>query len=252
MSQDKTGKSSEKGFSLLELLLVMIITSFILALVYIKFRPDMDSGDGERAIEAIAQKLAMRRDEAIRLNGLSAATSLENETAPLVVIDFDDLQTTASLAINGDDADGDHHDDVTGEMLTYLKGGDWKFSYRNDALKLPDTWKIVRDGEMNVKPIRIKDQERGVAVTKIAFDADGRVYGYYNGAWQRFPTVAASDEQSGDQGASPFWAVYLQHTDSKYTDGTLCVAVAIYPSGQIEKFRFDGSTWRGWRGRTVE
>lgn len=237
--------TNEKGFSLLELLLVMIISCVILALVYVKFRPQFDSGSAEKAIEAVAERIAERRDEAIRLNGLAATTSLETQVAPLVEIDFQDPSTTASLIINGDDTSGDHLDDDTGEMLTYLNGNVWQYSYRNNALNLPSSWNIVSDGNLNVKPIFGKG--RGTLVTRIGFDATGHVYGFHNGDWEKYPADSSTEQQS-----PPFWAIYLESSGSNKNTETLAVAIAVYPSGQIEKFRFDGSKWRGWRGRTIE
>jgi prepilin-type N-terminal cleavage/methylation domain-containing protein len=245
MSREKSHAINQKGFSLLELLLVMIISCVILAMVYIKFRPDFDSGSAEKAIETVAEKVAGRRDEAIRLNGLAAATSLETEVAPLVEIDFSDPETTASLIINGDDTNGDHLDDDTGEVLTYLSGNVWQYSYRDDPMKLPSSWNIVPEGNLTVQPIY--GRGRGTLVTRIGFDATGHVYGFHNGAWQKYPADSSTNQQE-----SPFWAIYLERSGAGQNQETLAVAIAVYPSGQIEKFRFDGSKWRGWRGRTIE
>ena len=245
MSRENSPKTAEHGFSLLELLLVICISSVIVALVYIKFRPDFDSGSGERTIEAVADKVAMRRDEAVRLNGLAAATSLETLVAPLVEIDFSDLSTTRSLIINGDDVDGDHYDDDTGDLLTHLSGNAWQFSYRNDALKLPSSWHVVESGSMTAEIIN--GNGRGTPVTKIGFDAEGRVYGFIDGNWQKYPADSSTEQEN-----PPFWAIYLENSGAGRNAETLVVAVAVYPSGQIEKFRFDGSRWRGWRGRTIE
>ena len=239
-------QTAEKGFSLLELLLVIVLASVIAALTYTKFRPQLDSGAAERTLETVAEKIAMRRDEAIRLNGLAAATSLETDTAPLVEIDFKDLPTTASLIINGDDLDHDNYDDDTNQRLTSLSGNRWKYSFRGDALSLPTFWHFSAKGELSV-PLIGGGRGRGNPVTRIGFDAAGRAYGDSgDGEWQKFPQDSSSDQQS-----APFWAVYLESNGAKKNQ-TLAIAVAVYPSGQIEKFRFDGAAWRGWRGRAVE
>lgn len=248
MRRKNTPAIHEKGFSLLELLLVIVISSVIAATVYIKFRPDFDSGSAERTIEAVAEKVAGRRDEAIRLNGLAAAaTSLEAQVAPLVEIDFLDPATTASLIIDGDDGNSDYFDDDTGEFLTHLNGSGWKYSYRGDALKLPAAWRVVAKSDMSVAPIN--DRGRGVPVTRIGFDAAGHVYGYADDTWQKYPADSSTEQQY-----SPFWTIYLEGSgrDQNAPALAVAVAVAVHPSGQIEKFRFDGSRWRGWRGRTIE
>lgn len=235
-------KNTEKGFSLIELLFVIVVVAFIASFAFSRFLSTReDAGSGERTLEQVASRIQMRRTEAIRLNGLRVATSIETETAPLVEINFADLATTASLVIDGTDADDDGLDDASGESLTRLVGNYWQYAYRADALAPATEWNINEQENSNL--IASGSGGRGIPVTRIGFDGDGRAYGYLDGTWRDFPTGALMDEQK-----PPFWAVYM----SKGEQGNIAVAVAVYPSGSIEKFRFDGNTWRGWRGRETE
>ena len=246
-----TRLNSESGFSLIELMLVIGLIGLISALAFSRFLSANDTGAGERALQQINSRIQQRRDEAIRLNGLRAATSLENEVAPLVEMDLSDLSTTASLIINGTDADGDGRDDDTGETLTRLRSGNWQYSYRNDALDLPAGWSVVADDDRSLPIIgNGAGHGQGANVTRLGFDANGRTFGYVNGGWQRFPTGASPDENSAEN--PPFWATYVARTDSLGTKNLIAVAVAVYPSGQTEKFHFDGYVWRGWRGRVIQ
>lgn len=247
MSRVIPNKTAQNGFSLIELIIVIGLVCLISALAYSHLLSKTDSAAGERALESVAERVAMRRDEAIRLNGLQSATSLESEIAPLVEIDFSDLNSTASLIINGRDNDNDHYDDDTGEMLTFLESDGWKYSYRKDSLELPDSWHVVSEKEMPVKLIGGGGNGQGVPVTKVGFDADGRAYGYNaEGIWEKYPSGSSTDESY-----SPFWTIYIVRSSSNKKSEAQAVAVAVYPSGQIEKFRYDGSVWRGWRGRAI-
>lgn len=237
----------QSGFTLVELLVVIIIIGLIASFAFSRFLSSQDAGAGERVVSSVASKIQQRRDEAVRLNGLNAATSLEFQTAPLVTIDFARSETTRSLIIDGTDADGDGRDDATNTSLTRLQNNDWIYSYRSDALQLPRNWTVTDPAGRSssvVGSIGNGSDGRGVPVTRVGFDGRGRAYGFVSGAWQKYPTSssASSSSATGAQN-TPFWAVYIGG------DAQSAVAVAIYPSGQTEKFRFDGSLWRGWRGR---
>lgn len=229
----------QSGFSLIELLIVIIIIGLIASFAFSRFLSVQDAGAGERVIQTVAAKIGQRRDEAIRLNGLNAATSLENEIAPLVVIDFSDSEATASLITDGTDADGDGRDDATGARITRLQNNVWQYSYRPDAIEFPGDWAV----STSIAPVGNGSDGRGVPVTRIGFDGAGRAYGYAKGAWQKYPSGSSEDTASTQN--TPFWAVYAG-------SGQYAVAVAVYPSGQTEKFRFDGVSWRGWRARIAE
>lgn len=230
----------QSGFSLIELLIVIIIIGLIASFAFSRFLSVQDAGSGERAVSAVAAKIGQRRDEAVRLNGLTVSTSLESQTAPLVTIDFGDLPTTASLFIDGTDANRDGIDDDTLAPLTRLQSNNWSYAYRPDRLQLPGSWTILQNPPTTVGNI---SDGRGVPVTRVGFDGDGRAYGYVSGVWQKYPALSSSSSPAaallGEQN-TPFWAVYIGSREN-------AVAVAIYPSGQTEKFRFDGSLWRGWR-----
>ena len=245
--------SNQSGFSLIEMVLVVAIISLVCALAFSRLLGGNDGGGGERVIADAAVRITERRDEAVRLNGNLARTSLEEQTAPLVVVDFAGANAGASLIIDGVDADGDHRDDDSGDLLTHLENNDWIYSYRNDALKLPTGWSVLTTNRVaRVKLIGNGKNGQGALVTRIGFDAAGRAYGFERDEWQRFPI---GTEPSGSADTSPFWAVYFVNsteTPNRQTRVRSMVAIAVYPSGHTEKFRFDGENWLGFRSRNLD
>lgn len=230
-------KKKHSGFSLIELLFVITLIGLIATLSFSRYLKQADTAAGERVLEQIASRLQLRRNEAIRLNGNRAATSLETETAPPVEINLTSLSTTASLIIDGTDIDNDGIDDETGTALTRLEDGNWQYAYRADPLSLPNGWVIGTPPE-NVGLIGGGATGRGIATTRIGFDGDGQAYGSTGTELEQFPPGATLDDQ-----LAPFWAIYM-------SNGSGNIAIALYPSGTIEKFRFDGTVWRGWRGQS--
>lgn len=244
----KKTDTNQKGFSLIELILVILLIALIAAMAFSRFLSTSDAGAGEINLQEVVSKINQRRDEAIRLNGNRASTSLEREVAPLVEIDFNDLTTTGSLVIDGKDANGDHYDDETGALLTHVAGGRWVYSRKSDPAEIAGGWRILTSEE-EIPVGLIGQNGQGDAVTKIGFDGDGRAYGWQDGSWQKFPATR-NKKSPGSDTPSMFWAVYLVKDDNR-SKSPQAVAIAVYPSGQTEKFRYDGGAWLGFRARGI-
>lgn len=245
------------GFTLIETVLTITIVAMIAVLAYSTLWGKDETAGAEKTLGDAAGRIAQKRDEAIRLNGQKAATSFNNFIAPLVEVDFGSLETTASLIIDGTDNDGDQQDDYTEEYLTHLRDNRWVYSYRNDALELSAEWEVyLPDSSRMPVPLISKGHNGcGAAVNKIGMDDQGRIYAFEQGEWRKFPVGAPLD--LGNSATSPFWAIYFIKKQNRSGIGTArssigaAVAIAVYPSGQIEKFRFNGERWSGYKGRTV-
>lgn len=229
------------------MLVVISIIGVFVAWGLSRFFGGSDSGAGERNLQSVTETIKQKRDEAVRLNGNRMQTSLESEVAPILTVDFDDFSTTASLVVSGLDEDRDNYDDETRTLLTHVERGNWVYSYRNDEIKMIGNWKVVTNpGELDTGPIT--DSGQGDLVTKIGFDGDGRAYGWQNDAWQKFPINLDQKKDSHDDSFSSFWAIYLVNESNKNS----AIAIAVYPSGQTEKFRYDGTSWLGFRSRNIQ
>lgn len=240
---NKKSATSENGYSLVELLLVIALVSLIAGLAFSRFL-GLSEGGAETNLQNLSAVVNQKRDEAIRLNGNVAPTSLEFQIAPLVELDFADPETTKTLIVEGLDRNGDYLDDETGELLTHVEGGGWIYSRRDDARRLTNGWEVVADeGSLPVPPIAANG--RGELVTKIGFDGEGRVFGWQKEEWRKFPLSFNEKKNSPDL---YFWAVYLKSANETNRE---VIALAVYPTGQTEKYRFDGEIWQGYRQRVV-
>lgn len=257
---------SESGFSLIEMMLVVIVAVIVTTMAMTGFYGGSANTSGaEGLLENAAGRLVERRAAAVRLNGEDRRSKLQTFTALPLPIDFSDLSTTATLRINGTDDDADCLDDVTGQPLTCLEindgnQGEWAAVYNDDPLKMPDGWQIAGStGQLNKIPlIGGGANGRGVIATKIGFDATGKALAVETAVsgWQKFPTGSIQSDVPSAENA-PFWAIYfVSAPKSKILIGknavvASAVALAVHPSGLIEKFRYDGSQWIGFQNRTL-
>src|SRR5438105_6000645 len=108
---------AQRGHSLVELLIVMVIIVIVAGLAFTRFS---GRDDGVRLGQDVARRIRERRAAAIQLNALTAATQLEQFVQPPVRIDFADAETTRSLRLEGKDADRDGYEDTSGLALTHF------------------------------------------------------------------------------------------------------------------------------------
>ncbi len=249
-----------RGFSLLEMMLAIFIVILVSAIAVSNFFTDSASvGGAERLLEETASRLVERRASAVRLNDDDVRTGLSELNVNPLPMDFSNLLTTGSLRIDGADVDKNCIDDVTGlslTCLTYYNGeSKWSLAVSEDYLELPRKWKLVQfQDELNGIPLIGGGKNgRGVVATKIGFDGRGFAYAVnpQTKSWESQPTGSQiTDYPSGND--APFWSIYFILPSA---DGELpkaAIAVAIHPSGLIERFRFDGSDWIGFKNRTLK
>ena len=255
---------NQKGFSLMEMMVVLIIITIVSAIaISYAYSGASEVGGGERVLEEVSARIVERRAEAVRMNGDDRRARLQEfEVAPLP-IDFSDLSKTASLRTEGTDTDRDCVDDVTQKPITCLNisgnQAEWSLAFNDDALSLPTGWQILaKRNRYNVIPtIGDGSNGRGVQVSAIAFDATGKAQAKEIGSdqWVNMPTGAVqSDTPSANE--APFWAIYF------YVPGgggilnqqppKALVAVAVHPSGLVERFRYDDGEWIGFNNRVVK
>lgn len=258
-------RSREAGFSLIEMLIVMAVIGILVGYALSRNGATASTaGGGERALDEVERRLYERHDAAVRLNRLAAPTSLENYTAPPVEIDLTNATTTRALLIEGVDANGDGRDDNTGSTLTSLAPpataggqGTWNYSYENSqALALPIGWRILTAPEQlgAIPQIGLGQQGRGVLATGFGFDGQGRaMVRNAAGVWTTLPVGSLATADSPQ--TAPFWAVYMVQTQGAANNtagvGAAAVAISVHPTGQFERWRWDGTTWRGFRRRTL-
>lgn len=243
----------ESGFSVIELLFVVAIVTLLAAVVVSSgYFNNSSSHGGEQLITDLATRFHERRAEVQRLNGSRITTSLDIAATP---IEFDllNLSTTASLITEGRDQGGDGEDDDTGEILTHLRPkpgspdqGEWVFSHRQDAVSLPSDWKLVTNvSDLTTIPLIASGARgRGIPVTRIGFDGEGRaLHKNEAGVWEKVPAGTSAGKKANE---SAFWVFYFVRPGSTNT----AVALGIYPaSGVTERFRYDGTAWRGFADR---
>jgi prepilin-type N-terminal cleavage/methylation domain-containing protein len=255
--------TSEKGFTLMEAMIVMIIIS-ILSAIYVTrvYNSNSDAG-GERIITDTVTSLKSRRSEALRLSGNDHRTDLSVQRSQPLEIDFGNLANTASLRVEGADSDGDCQDDNTGFKLTCLqeqKNGRWSWSYAylDDAMKLPQNWIVLQSPKQmsGISMIFDGTDGRGVMATKIGFTPEGKAKAFNSrsGTWDSYPEGStASDHPSLED--SPFWAIYFGEVGTTTTirgrnSIKAAIAIAVHPSGLIERYRYDSETgWIGYNNR---
>jgi prepilin-type N-terminal cleavage/methylation domain-containing protein len=259
-------KNSQSGYTLIETVVVLIIVSFLAAIfvsqVYMK---KTEAGGGERVIAEVVSALQSKKNEARRLSGNDRRLDLTNQISYPVEIDFNNLSTTASLRVDGTDEDGDCRDDVTGMQLTCLTQlGEsepfvWKYSYLDDALKLPANWNLVKSPKQLGPVPLIFDGEngRGVMASKIGFTPQGRAVAFnpVTGQWDDYPEGSVASEHPSLE-ESPFWAIYFNETGQEISLGrgrmvsSPTIAIAVHPTGLIERFRYDPQVgWIGYNNR---
>lgn len=262
MEKDKSVfRQLEKGFSLIELMIVLFIVILVSALTFSKFYGSAtDIGGAEKILEETSARIVERRSDAVRLNGEDRRLALQQLTVSPLPMDFTNLNTTASLKIEGTDSDGNCVDDLTNKNLTCfsVSGGTaaWQLSYHQDEIKLPRGWQVItsRDSLGSLPLIGNGTNGRGVIVTKIGFDGKGKALALELGSsvWKTMPTGANVSETPSANNA-PFWAIYfavLENTPGGNSQVKAMIAIAIHPSGMIERFRYDNG-WIGVNNRTL-
>jgi prepilin-type N-terminal cleavage/methylation domain-containing protein len=260
--------ASQAGVSLVELLVVVFVAAIILSIAVARLNSSSDDvGGAERLLDEAAAKISARKSDAVRLDGEDKRRGLQRVATDPLPIDFSSLETTGSLRIDGPDADKDCYDDVTGKSLTCLieahGRGVWQPALNPDALVLPSEWHVLTNaGEANINLVGGGSRGRGVLATEIGFDGSGRAYARNSGSgeWVGMPLGAESGAEPSEEGA-PFWAVYFVQfkkgsAEKKggvvSSDVNAAVAIAIHPSGLIERFRYDGNEWIGYKNRSLK
>ena len=221
---------------------------------------ESDIGGAEGLLKSAASRINDRRGDAVRLGGDDRSFTLADDVSaniPPLAINFVSLDVTGSLVTEGTDADRNCFDDVSGKRLTCLQniGGTyrWSLAIGKDTLVLPEGWAVATDkSQLGSVPL-ISGAGRGVFVTEIGFDAEGRALARTaadSGNWQSFPPNA---DPSADAGLdkSPFWAVYFVPLYKSSGSKNIAVAVGVHPSGYVEMLRYDGAKWLGFGNRNL-
>lgn len=246
----------QNGFSLIEMMLTLMVVGIISVIAFKQlYRRDGDVGGGERILQTASAKIIERRGDALRLRGEDRRLQVSvrpSSVAPLA-INFADLQTTASLVIEGTDDDKDCTEDITGQPLTCLKivGGaaSWLPKYADNRLALPSGWRVAQNaGDLGAIPLIAGGANgRGVLVTAIWFTPTGSAVWLDSFSSYNLPAgTPSSSSAAPSQANSPFWAIYFVSSGSP----ALAVAVAVHPNGSTENFRWDGAQWIGYQNRT--
>lgn len=239
------------GFTLIELLVVVVLVMILAAIVVPRgFFGSHSSHGGEQLMNDIYERLYERRKAVQRLNSGSQLSSFQTAPAPPLEFNFEDLSTTASIVTEGVDNNHDGYDDETGDKLTFLRTGagnsmQWDIAYRGDAIKIPADWKLARTpSELGAIPLIAGGiKGRGVLVTRIGFDGTGRAFHRnQSGVWEKQPPASAATKASYE---NAFWAIYFVRPGTANT----ALAIAVYPSGNSERFYYDGTQWRGYSDR---
>jgi prepilin-type N-terminal cleavage/methylation domain-containing protein len=254
---------NERGFSLIEMMAVIFVVVIISAIAVSRlYTGSSEVGGAERLLEEASARIVERRSEAVRLNGDDRRSLLVNFSAAPLPIDFSNLSSTASLKTEGVDDNRDCYDDYTQAKLTCLtirgNRAEWDLSFNQDELKLPDGWQVFQPGnKAKILPL-IGDglNGRGVLATAIGFDATGKALAKEAGSneWVKVPTGAVQSETPSSD-YSPFWAIYFVVSSSggirQNNEIKAAVAVAVHPSGLVERFRYDDGEWIGFQNRAV-
>lgn len=265
-SQIARGADS-RGFSLVELLVTVAVIALVVgasAAFVSRSRPDQQ-GAAERVLTDLKRVVTTRQAQARQLNTASrvGGTSLEaGVNAFDIKVDFAQLETTRDLALDGVDADSDGLDDNTGQQLARFVGADFVPAYTGQALRLPTGWRIaLTPDEMGGIPMIAGGAgQRGRPAQCVVFTADGSTLPYGRNAAQPANCGGGGDNAviTGTSrssylspSTSPFLAVYAVFTPPGSEDADAAVALAVYPAGYVEGFRWDGGQWVGYNGRVI-
>ena len=248
---------SQIGFSLIELIIVLGLISVLAAIFFSLFSADeIDPNGAERFLAQAVLKIESRQADARRMSGEMRGRNLERAgKVPPLEIDFARSAALADLRIEGVDENGDCTDDETYEKLTCLKkefpGGNtvWSYAYTNNSLKIPEEIIVAKKTEDLGGISLIADHGRGVLVTKIGFDRAGKGYGFEGDTFKSVPSGSPeSYAASPAPDQSPFWAIYFYSEK----DENFAAAIAVYPGGNAEVFRFSDGAWLGFKNRQIK
>jgi prepilin-type N-terminal cleavage/methylation domain-containing protein len=254
----------ERGYTLIELLLALAIVVLLAAFAAFAGRTRADQqGEGERVLADITRVVTTRQAQVRQLNlkSLTGGTSLEApiKDASALDVDFASPDTTRDVIVSGVDANGDHIDDYTGQQLAYNDSGTLRVGFAGQPLSMPTGWSVARtsDDLHGIPMIGGGLRQRGRVARCVSFGIDGSTFPRGQDPSQAAKCGGDDASRAGSRtdapaaGESPFLAVYAIFTPRGSTSATGAVALAIYPSGYTEPFRWDGSAWRGYNSRTL-
>jgi hypothetical protein len=226
--------------------------------------PDQQAA-GERVLTDLRRVVTTRQAQARQLNTASrvGGTSLEAGVNNFdIKVDFAQLATTRTLALDGVDADGNGLDDNTGQQLARFIGANFVPAYASDPMRLPSGWSFAFTPEemRGIPMIAGGTGQRGRPAQCVVFTPDGSTLPYGRNSAQPANCGSGGDTAvvSGTSrsnylspSTSPFLAVYVVLAPGGSAQAESAVALAVYPSGYTEGFRWDGSKWVGYNGRVI-
>lgn len=234
-------RTHENGYSLLELLLVLVLLSLIVVFVVNSSYVNNDSG--EALIIEAARRTRQRRAEAVQLNAATGTNSIERGfSQPPLIIDFSQIETTRALRLEGAGATrltcpATHPLTSTGLCEKLNEDGTreralgaWSYQYIGNAMRLVSGWTVALSAADLAAAAGPQMAETRLT-TQLQFTSNGRVQ-----------PVNANPENNTQPAVS--WAIY-------FVKGNAARALLVADSGQIEICRWENNRWLGFGDRVI-